>query len=76
MTDYKKQLDDIQEEINNKKVEKAKLQERMENLLKETKQIKKDLEVLDVSEEELDGVITSLENDIKEELSKCQKSLN
>ena len=76
MTDYKKQLDEIQEEINNKKVQKAKLEERRENLLKETKQIKKDLEELGVSEDKLDEVVSALEIDIKEEIQKCQNSLN
>ena len=76
MSDYKKQFDEIQETINNKKVEKAKLQERQENLLKEQKQILEDLKELDVTSDELEGVIADLEKDIKEELEKCNKTLN
>ena len=76
MSDYKKQFDEIQETINNKKVEKAKLQERQENLLKEQKQIQEYLKELDVTSDELEGVIADLEKDIKEELEKCNKTLN
>lgn len=76
MSDYKKQFDEIQETINNKKVEKAKLEERQENLLKEQEQIKKDLEELGVTSSELEDVISKLEEEIKGELEKCQKTLS
>ncbi len=76
MSDFKKQFDEIQETINNKKVEKAKLQERQENLLKEQKQIHEELKELDVTSDELEGVIADLEKEIKEELAKCQKTLS
>lgn len=75
MSDYKKQFDELQESINNKKLEKAKLEERSANLEKEEKQIKIDLKELDVTSDELEGVIADLEKDIKEDLQKCQKSL-
>jgi len=76
MSEFKKQFDDIQESINNKKVEKAKLQERQENLLKEQKQITEDLKELGVTSDELDDVLSKLEEEIKEELAKCQKTLS
>lgn len=76
MSDFKKQFDDIQETINNKKVEKAKLEERQENLLKEQKQIQEDLKELGVTSDELEDVISKLEEEIKGELEKCQKTLN
>ena len=75
MSDYKKQFDELQEEINNKKVEKAKLEERLANLQKEEIAIKEDLKELNVTSEELEDVISKLENEIKEELEKCQKTL-
>ncbi len=76
MSDYKKQFDELQESINNKKLEKAKLEERLANLEKEEKQINEDLKELNVTTDELEGVIADLEKDIKEELEKCRKSLS
>ena len=76
MSDYKKQFDEIQETINDKKVEKAKVQERQENLLKEQKQILEDLKKLNVTSDELEGVISKLDEEIKEELARCNKTLN
>ena len=75
MSDYKKELDILQEEINNKKVEKAKLEERLANLQQEEKNILQQLTGLNVKPDELETVITTLESEIKEELEKCQKSL-
>ncbi len=76
MSDYKKQFDELQESINNKKLEKAKLEERLANFEKEEKQINEDLKELNVTTDELEGVIADLEKDIKEELEKCRKSLS
>lgn len=76
MSDYKEQFDKLQEEINNKKLEKAKLEERLANLQKEEKQINIDLKELNVSKEDLESVVQTLEKDINEELEKCKKSLN
>ncbi len=76
MNEYKEKFDELQESINNKKLEKAKLEERLANLEKEDKQINKDLKEFNVAPDELEGVIADLEKDIKEELEKCQKSLN
>ncbi len=75
MSDYKKQLDEIQEDISNKKLEKAKLEERLENLKKDMKQLREELKEMgltDITPEMLDA----LEKDIKEEIEQCQKSLN
>ncbi len=70
MSDYKKQLDDIQEDQDNKKLEKAKLEERSENLKKDMKQLK--IELPNFTPEMLDA----LEKEIKEGIEQCQKSLN
>jgi len=75
MSDYKKQFDELQESINNKKLEKAKLEERLANLEKEEKQINENLKELNVSKDELDSILETLEKEIKEELEKCQTSL-
>ncbi len=76
MSEYKKQFDELQESINDKKVEKAKLEERLENLKKEEKQISEDLKELNVPKEDLDSILETLEKEIQGELEKCQKSLN
>ncbi len=76
MSDYKKEFDKLHKNIEEKKIEQAKLEERLENLQKEEKQISEDLKELNVTSDELEGVICDLEKDIKEELEKCQQSLN
>ena len=76
MSDYKKQYDILQEEINDKKIEKAKAEERLENLQKETKQIQENLKELNVTSDELEEVVEKLEKEIQSDLTKCQKSLN
>lgn len=76
MSDYKKQFEELQEEINNKKLEKARLEERMTHLEKESGKIQENLKELNVSSDELDNVIAKLEEEIKGELAICQKSLN
>ena len=75
MSDFRKRFDDLQEEINNKKLEKAKLEERLKNLNEERTKINEDLKELNVSSDDLDSVIESLESEIKEELEKCEKTL-
>jgi chromosome segregation ATPase len=76
MSDYKEQFDKLQEEINNKKLEKAKLEERLENLTKERTEIFNELKTLDIATpEDLKIEIGKLEKEINEELEKCQKSL-
>lgn len=76
MNNYKEQFDELQETINSKKIEKAKFEERLQNLIKEEKQINEDLKELNVSKEELDSVLETLEKEIEQELGKCQKSLS
>ncbi len=75
MTDYKKQLDEIQEDINTKKLEKAKLEERLENLKKDMKQLKIELKEMGVTEI-TDEMLEALETDIKKDIEQCQKNLN
>ena len=75
MNNYKEQFDELQETINSKKIEKAKFEERLQNLIKEEKQINEDLKELNVSKEDLNTVLETLEKEIQGELEKCQKSL-
>jgi len=74
--DYKKEFETLQEQINTKKLEKARLEERLENLQKEEKELQENLKELGVTSEELEVTISKLEEEIKGELEKCQKSLN
>lgn len=76
MSDYKKQFEDIQNSINDKKMLKAKLEERRDNLSQEYEQICDDLEELGLTKDELDDTISKLEEEIKEELEKCNKTLS
>lgn len=75
MSDLKKDFEELQEQINNKKLERAKLEERLANLQKEEKEILENLKELDIVPDELESVINDLEKDIKEELVACQKKL-
>ena len=75
MSDYKNDFENLVKEIEEQKVQRAKLEERLENLQKEEKQIQKDLKELDVTSDELEDVISKLEGEIKEEMEKCNKTL-
>ena len=74
--DYKKEFDKLQKDIQDKKLERARLEERMENLQKDLEQIRGDLKELDVAEDKLDEVVSALEEDIKKELDLCNQTLN
>ncbi len=76
MSDFKKQFDELQEEINNKKLERAKLEERLANLQKEEKENLEELKELDITPDKLEGVIEKLEKEIREEMEICNKKLN
>ena len=75
MRDFKKQFDELQEKYNDKKIKHAKAEEKFENYLKEEKQINEGLKELGVSKEDAGNVLETLEEEIKEELEKCEKTL-
>ena len=76
MRDFKKQFDELQEKYNDKKIKHAKAEEKFENYLKEEKQINEGLKELGVSKEDAGNVLETLEEEIKEELEKCQETLS
>jgi len=76
MSDYKKQFDEIQETINDKKVEKAKLEERQANFIKDIEQQREVFKELDITSEEAYDVLSKLDEEIKGEIAKCQKTLS
>lgn len=76
MSDYKKQLDDLQEEINNKKLEEAKLQERLKTLEEDQKKYQDELKELGVNNiEDLKKEIETLEEQIQAGIEKCKSQM-
>jgi len=76
MSDFKTQLDDIKKKINDKKIEQAKLEQQLEDLTKEKKDLDTqmaDLGIKDIAS--LKEEIGKLETELIEELEKCQKML-
>jgi len=73
---YIKTINDLQKKIENNKLEQAKLQEREENLKEERKKIVDELKVYEISENDLEGEIKRLEEEVETELKKCEKLLN
>lgn len=76
MSDYKKELDDLQEEINNKKLEEAKLQERLKTLEEDQKKYQDELKELGVDNiEDLKKEIETLEEQIQAGIEKCKSQM-
>lgn len=76
MSDFKKQLSDLQDKINDRKVQKAKLEEREKSLTEELEKINLKLKELGIENEEaLKKEISELEEQIEIGINKCQKLL-
>lgn len=76
MNDFKKQLSDLQDKINDRKVQKAKLEEREKSLTEELEKINLKLKELGIENEEaLKKEISELEEQIEIGINKCQKLL-
>lgn len=77
MSDYKKQLDDLQEEINNKKLEQAKLEERLKGLQEDEQKFQSELKELGIeNQEDLKKEIETLEEQIQAGIEKCKSQMN
>lgn len=73
---YKEQLNKILEEVNEKKLEQARLKERQKTLTEEKTKIMASLEELGIfGEEELKAELEKIEKEIQEGLEKCQTLL-
>ena len=76
MSDFKTQLEDIKKQIEDKKIAQAKLEQQLEDLTKEKKDLDTqmaDLGIKDIAT--LKSEIEKLEKELTEELEKCQKML-
>lgn len=75
MDNYIEQINNLQKQTEEKKIEQAKLQERLKSLTEERDKVLNDLKIYEVSENKLDEEIKKLEESIHNELIKCQEML-
>jgi len=75
MSDYINQITQLEKKIADSKIEKAKLEEREKSLKEEKTKILAELKVYEVSEKELGFEIVKIEEEIKEQLTKCEEML-
>jgi len=76
MSDFKTQLEDIKKQIEEKKIAQAKLEQQLDDLTVEKKDLDTqmaDLGIKDIAT--LKSEIEKLETELTEELEKCQKML-
>ena len=76
MSDFKTQLEDIKKQIEEKKIAQAKLEQQLDDLTVEKKDLDTqmaDLGIKDIAT--LKSEIEKLEKELTEELEKCQKML-
>jgi len=76
MSDFKTQLEDIKKKITSKKMEQAKLEQRLEDLTTEKDNLDKQMAEAGIKDiPSLETEIESLEKELTEGLEKCQKML-
>ncbi len=73
--DYKQELIQLERNINNKKLEQARLEERKKQLEEERNTIIKQLTEENINEEQLENTITELEIEIEEQINQCKQIL-
>lgn len=71
MSDYINQIEQLQKQVEQNKIEQAKLQEREKSLQEEKTKILEELRIYEISEGNIEVEIQKLETQIKEELEKC-----
>jgi len=77
MTDFITEINEIKKLIASKEIERAKLEQKLEDLDKQKKEITKQLEELNIgSIEELQETINILEKEITEGVEKCNTILS
>ena len=76
MSDFKTQLDNIKKQIEEKKIAQAKLEQQLEDLTKEKKDLDTEMADLGINDTPaLKAEIEKLETELTEGLEKCQKML-
>ena len=65
----------MQKKVENNKITNAKLQEREKTLKEEKDKLLEELKVYDISEQDLEGEIARIEEEVEKELNKCQEML-
>jgi len=76
MSDFKTQLDSIKKKIEEKKIVQAKLEQQLDDLTKEKKDLDTQMADLGIKDiPSLTAEIEKLEKELTEELDKCQKML-
>ena len=73
--DYTSQLETIEKQVNDKKIEKARLEERLENLKKEQVEIEAKLAEIVPKGENVDEWIKKESDAIEKEIKECQEIL-
>lgn len=76
MSDFKTQLEDLKKQIENEKIVQAKLEQQLEDVAKEKKDL--DAQMADLGIKDVPSLIDNTEKsktEITEELERCQKML-
>jgi len=74
--DYKKELEDIEKQVETQKLEKVKLEERKRQLTEDKAKILKELEELGIAEEKLEETVEELEIKLQKGIVECRKTLD
>ena len=73
--DYKEELQDIEKKVNESKIERAKLEERLAQITKDETEVLEGLKTEGIKPEDLESTLNQLEFEIQEGLDKCKKIL-
>lgn len=73
--DYVKELQTLEKQVNDAKIQKAKLEQKIEQLTEERTKLIADLDAEGIKEEDLVQTITNLKTEVEEEISECQALL-
>lgn len=70
--DYLKELQIIEKQVQDAKISKAKLEQKLTQLVEEREKLLADLAIENVKQEDLTQTITNLETDIEESIEECK----
>jgi predicted nucleic acid-binding Zn-ribbon protein len=72
---YIEEINKLQKQMDSNKIEQAKLQEREKTLQEEKEKILKELAIYEIKENDLEGEIIKINEEIEKELNKCKTIL-